>query len=127
MATLPNPAGGHLVGTTSLSTRLWQWVLGQMEVQVACAFSSLPSWTVCFLTAIQADNSGPGAVQVRQAVMLGPHLQVTSQGTFLVGCDKPTCLLFCPCLEITSQIPLRFEGNTGEFKSRRPRVLYWCP
>lgn len=40
--TLPNPAGEHLAGTASLSTRLWQWLLGQMEVQVAqldCALS----------------------------------------------------------------------------------------
>lgn len=41
VSTLPNPAGGHLTGTVSLSTRLWQWLLGQMEVQVAlCLFKS---------------------------------------------------------------------------------------
>lgn len=41
VSTLPKPAGGHLAGTASLSTRLWQWLLGQMEVQVAlCLFKS---------------------------------------------------------------------------------------
>lgn len=41
MSTLPKPAGGHLAGIASLSTKLWQWLLGQMEVQVAlCLFKS---------------------------------------------------------------------------------------
>lgn len=44
------------------------------------AFSSLPSWTVCFLCAFNDTNSSPGA-QVRHVVMLCPCM-VTSQGCF---------------------------------------------
>lgn len=40
--TLPNCVGGHLVGTASLSIGLWQWVLGQMEVQVALCLVKSP-------------------------------------------------------------------------------------
>lgn len=66
-AMLPNHAGRHLIGTASLSVRLWQWVLGQMEVQVALCLFKSPQ-----LDCVLSDtNSGPG-VQVRQAVMLWP-------------------------------------------------------
>lgn len=66
-ATLPNRAGGHLKGTASLSVRLWQWVLGQMDVQVALCLFKSPQ-----LDCVLSDtNSSPGA-QVRQAVMLWP-------------------------------------------------------
>lgn len=66
-ATLPNRAGGHLAGTVSWPGRLWQWVLGQMEVQLALCLFKSPQLD-CVLSDI---NSNPGA-QVRQAVMLWP-------------------------------------------------------
>lgn len=66
-ATLPNRAGGHLMGIASLSVRLWQWVLGQMEAQVAlCPFKSPQQDCV-----LSDTNPSPGA-QVRPAVVLWP-------------------------------------------------------
>lgn len=52
-----------------------EWVLGQMDVQVALCLFKSPQ-----LDCVLSDtNSSPGA-QVRQAVMLWPSSQVTLQG-----------------------------------------------